>query len=162
MSPTRGFSAAVAALAIASAFAVGAAPAGAKAKPTPSPVPTAAPVADPAVTKLARQQFVAWQAGTIDKKLYVPEVAVKMTDDKVQDVSRHIGPLGALLDLTYVGPFVGADFPDGAHGHIYQMTCSNGKVYEWLVIDADGKIATIYFRDTLTTEDIEAPAPSPT
>ena len=150
------------ALAIAVALASGVSPAGAKGKATPSPSPTVAPSADPAITKLARQQFVAWQAGTINKNLYVPEVAEKMTDAKVADVSRHIAPLGALLDLSYVGPFVGQDFPDGAKGHIYQMTCSNGKVYEWLVIDADGKIATIYFRDTLTTEDIEAPAPSPT
>jgi hypothetical protein len=134
----------------------------AKGTPSPSPSPTVPPVADPAVTKVARQQFVAWQAGAVDRNLYAPELAAKMTDDKIADVSRHIGPLGALLNTTYIGPFVGADFPSGARGYIYQMLCSNGNVYEWMVIGADGKLATIYFRDTLTTEDVEAPAPSPT
>lgn len=134
----------------------------ARGKPTPSPSPTVAPVADPAITKLARQQFLAWQIGAIDKSLYNPELVVKMTDAKVADVSRHIAPVGALESTTYIGPFTGADLPAGARGYIYEMICSDGKLYEWLIVDAQGKIASIFFRDTLTTENVTAPAPTPT
>lgn len=128
-------------------------PAGARPAPTPSPSPTVPPVADPAITKLARQQFVAWQIGTIDKSLYSPELLAKATDEKIADVSRHIAPLGALISMNYIAPFSGEDFPPDAKGYIYQMICSNGKIYEEIVLTG-GKIGYLYFRDTLTTEDV--------
>jgi hypothetical protein len=132
--------------------------------PTPSPAPTPAPVADPAVTKIAVQQFLAWQIGTIDKSLYDPRLLANMTDAKIADVSKHIAPLGALISTVYIGPFSGEDFPPDAKGYIYQMTCSNGKMYEEMVLTGT-KIGYMYFRDKLTTEDVTAPAgtsaPSP-
>jgi hypothetical protein len=139
-------------------------PAGARPKATPSPSPTVAPVADPAITKLARQQFLAWQIGTIDKSLYAADLLAKATDEKIADVSRHIAPLGALISLDYIAPFSGEDFPADAKGYIYQMNCSNGKIYEEIVLTG-GKIGYLYFRDTLTTEDVTtqgAPAPTST
>jgi hypothetical protein len=133
-------------------------------KATPSPSPTVAPVADPAITKLARQQFLAWQIGTIDKSLYTADLLSKATDDKIADVSRHIAPLGALISMDYVTPFSGEDFPADAKGYIYQMNCSNGKIFEEIVLTG-GKIGYLYFRDTLTTEDETVPggggSPSP-
>jgi hypothetical protein len=137
-----------------------ASPAGARPKPTPTPSPTVAPVADPAITKLARQQFLAWQIGTIDKTLYSPDLLAKATDEKIADVSRHIAPLGALISLDYVAPFTGEGFPTDAKGYIYQMNCSNGKIFEEIVLTG-GKIGYLYFRDTLTTEDVTAPAGTP-
>ncbi|HTA37887.1 MAG TPA: hypothetical protein VK760_02365 [Candidatus Acidoferrales bacterium] len=138
-----------------------ASPAGARPKPTPSPSPTAAPVADPAITKLARQQFLAWQIGTIDKNLYSADLLAKATDDKIADVSKHIAPLGALISLDYIAPFSGEDFPPGAKGYIYQMNCSNGKIFEEIVLTDAGKIGYLYFRDTLTTEDVTTQGASP-
>jgi hypothetical protein len=132
-------------------------PAGARPKATPTPSPTAAPVADPAITKLARQQFLAWQIGTIDKSLYSPDLLAKANDAKIADVSRHIAPLGALISLDYIAPFSGEDFPPDAKGYIYQMNCSNGKIFEEIVLTG-GKIGYLYFRDTLTTEDVSAPS----
>jgi hypothetical protein len=128
-------------------------PAGARPKATPTPSPTVAPVADPAITKLARQQFLAWQIGTIDKSLYTADLLAKATDEKIADVSRHIAPLGALISLDFIAPFSGEDFPADAKGYIYQMNCSNGKIYEEIVLTG-GKIGYMYFRDTLTTEDV--------
>lgn len=152
-------------LAVVAAALLFAVPAGARSKPTPSPAPTVAPSADPAVTKLIRQQFLAWQVGSIDKTLYDPQLVAQMTDAKIADTSKHIAPLGALTATDYVGPFSGEDFPEGAHGYIYQMTCSNAKIYVWMVVTAAGKIATMKFTDTLTTEDVSAPpdanAPTP-
>lgn len=145
------------------AVAVCLAPACAQARPkaTPTPAPTPAPVADPVVTKVVRQQFVAWQAGSINKSLYAPEVLPKLTDAQITTVSRALGELGPLTDTVYIGPFSAADIPAGAHGYIYQMRCSNGSVYLWLVLDADAKIATIFFKNKLDVETIENPASQP-
>lgn len=138
-------------------------PAGAQARPsaTPTPAPTPTPVADPAVTKVARQQFVAWQAGSINRSLYAPQVLPKLTDAKIADVSHALGGLGPLTDTVYIGPFSAVDIPAGAHGYIYQMRCASGNIYLWLILDADAKIATIFFKDKLDVETIENPGSQP-
>jgi hypothetical protein len=139
--------------------------AGARPKATPTPVPTPTPVADPGITKLVVQQFVAWQAGNVNKTLYAPAVLSKLTDDKINQVSHALGTLGALTGTVYIGPFSAQDVPADAHGYIYQMQCREGNVYLWMIIDGQGKIATIFFKDRLDTEEVEVPAsaaPSPT
>jgi len=127
---------------------------------TPTPSPTPSPVADPAVTKVARQQFVQWQAGVINKALYAPQLLPQLTDAKITDTSSKLGQLGALTDLVYVGPWLNPDFPTGVRGYIYQMRCISGNVYLWLALQPDGKIATIFFKDRLDVETV-TPAPSP-
>ncbi len=137
-------------------------PAGARPHPTPTPEPTPTPVADPAVTKLVRQQFVAWQAGSINKALYAPALLPKLTDAKINDVARALAALGPLNDTIFVGPFAAADIPPDAHGYIYQMRCENGSIYLWLILDSGGKIATIFYKDKLEVETIERPGtPAP-
>jgi hypothetical protein len=125
---------------------------------TPSPTP---PIADPAITKLARQQFVAWQAGDVNQRLYAQQVLDKLTDAKIADTSRALGSLGALTDTVYIGPWIDPSFPAGARGYIYQMHCISGNIYLWLALDAQGRIATIFFKNRLDTETV-TPAPSPT
>jgi hypothetical protein len=140
------------------------APAIARPTATPTTAPTPTPVADPTVTKIARQQFVAWQAGSINKSLYAPAVVPKLTDAKINDVARVLAALGPLTDTAFIGPFSAADIPPEAHGFIYQMRCSGGNIYLWMILDANGKIATIFFKDKLDVETIErpgTPAPSP-
>jgi hypothetical protein len=146
-------------LAIAAALA---APAGARTSPTPAPTPT--PVADPAVTKIARQQFVAWQAGSINKSLYATQLMPQLTDAKVGDVARVLAALGPLNDTVFIGPFAAPDIPPDAHGYIYQMRCAEGNIYLWLILDPTGKIASLFFKDRLDVETIErpgTPAPAP-
>jgi len=128
------------------------------ATPTPSPEPS--PVADPAVTKIARQQFVQWQAGVVNKSLYLPPVVPKLTDDKVAETSKQLAELGALIDVVYIGRWLNPEFPPGTDGYIYQMRCVSGNVYEWLVIDAQGKLNVI-FKNRLDVENV-TPAPSAT
>jgi hypothetical protein len=137
-----------------------AAPGFARTQPAPTPSPTAPPVADPAVTKVARQQFVAWQAATINKSLYAEKVLPQLTDDKIADTSKALGQLGALSDMVFVGPWINPDFPPGSHGYIFQMRCVEGNVYLWLALDPQGKIATIFFKNRLDFETV-TPAPSP-
>ena len=158
----RFFSGALLALGIAVAPCIPAAAAHARATPTPAPTPT--PVADPAVTKIVRQQFVAWQAASINKSLYAPTVVPKLTDAKVADVAQKLAALGPLTETVYIGPFSAADIPPDAHAYIYQMHCTDGSIYLWMIIDADGKIATIFFKDKLDVETVErpgTPAPAP-
>jgi hypothetical protein len=128
------------------------------APPTPSPSPT--PIADPVITKLARQQFVQWQAGSVNKSLYAEQVLAKLSDAKIADTSTALGQLGALTDVVYLGPWIAADFPPGARGYVYQMRCSSGSIYLWLALNAQGKIATILFKSRLDVETV-TPAPSP-
>jgi hypothetical protein len=133
--------------------------------PTATPAPTPTPVADPAVTKIARQQFVAWQEGSIDKNAYAAALLPKLTDDKVTEVAHALAALGPLTNTVFIGPFEANDIPPDARGYIYQMQCTGGAVYLWMIIDGKGKIATLFFKNRLEEETIErpaAPVPSPT
>ncbi len=126
-----------------------------RATPTPSPSP---PVADPAITKIARAQFVQWQAGVVNKNLYAPQTMPQLTAEKIANTSGLLAQLGALTDTVYIGPWYNPNFPE-RRGYIYQMRCVSGNVYLWLGLDADGKIATIFFKNRLDVETI-TPAPS--
>jgi hypothetical protein len=145
----------IAAIALASA-----APGLARPHATPTPAPTPTPIADPAITKLARQQFVSWQAGTINKSLYAQQVLDKLDDAKIAQTSEALGQLGALIDVVFLGPWIAPDFPPGARGYAYQMRCTSGNIYLWLALDAKGKIATILFKNRLDVETV-TPTPSP-
>jgi hypothetical protein len=128
------------------------------ATPTPSPSP---PVADPAITQIARQQFVQWQAGVVNKSLYAPQVQPQLTDDKISDTSTQLAKLGALTSTVYVGRWLNPDFPAGTNGYIYQMRCVEGNVYLWLALDSQGKFATVFFKNRLDVENV-TPSPSAT
>lgn len=142
--------------ALAAAFLALAPVAQARPHATPTPAPTPTPVADPAVARLARQQFVAWQAGNINKTLYAEGVAEKLSDAKVDEVSKALGKLGPFTEAIYIGPFSASDIPADAHGYIFKMQCTEGAVYQWMIVDGQGKIATIFFKDRLDLESIEA------
>lgn len=134
------------------------APGSARPHVTPSPSPT--PIEDPVITKLARQQFVDWQAGVVNQHLYASQVLEKLTDAKIADTSKALAQLGALDSTIYIGPWIDATFPSGAHGYIYQMKCASGDIYLWLALDAQGKIATIFFKNRLDAETV-TPSPRP-
>lgn len=118
-------------------------------------------MADPAITLIARQQFVQWQAGVVNRNLYAPEVQPKLTAAKIGETSGALAQLGALTSTVYIGRWINPDFPSGAHGYIYQMRCVSGNVYLWLALQGDGKIATIFFKSRLDVENV-TPAPSAT
>lgn len=137
-------------------------PATGLARPHATPAPTPTPVADPAITKIARQQFVQWQAGSVNKSLYAPETTAKLTDEKIADTARVLGRLGALNDMVYIGRWINPDMPT-LSGYIYQMRCIEGNIYLWLALQSDGKIASIVFKDRLDVENVTpTPAPTPT
>jgi len=152
----------IAAVACAALALVIAGPATGLARPHSTPAPTPTPVADPAITKIARQQFVQWQAGSVNKSLYAPETVEKLTDSKIADTAHALGQLGALTDMVYIGRWINPEMPQ-LSGYIYQMRCTEGNVYLWLALQSDGKIASIVFKDRLDVENVTpAPSPAPT
>jgi hypothetical protein len=126
---------------------------------TPSPSPT--PVADPAITKIARQQFVQWQAGVVNKNLYDKALVLELTDAKITETSKALSQLGALNDTVFIGDWLNPTFPPGTRGYIYQMRCVEANVYLWMAIDAQGKIARFFMRNRLDAITV-TPSPSPT
>ncbi|MFZ1018428.1 MAG: hypothetical protein WAN39_11200 [Candidatus Cybelea sp.] len=147
-------------LAMAIALACAVLPPAGLARPHPSPSPSPTPIADPQITLLARQQFVAWQAGEINQHLYAQQVLDKLSDAKISETSHALGQLGALTDTVFIGPWEDPSFPSGARGYIYQMHCVEGNIYLWLALDPQGKIATIFFKNRLDTETV-TPSPKP-
>lgn len=130
-------------LAIAPAFAL---PALARHAPaTSTPAPTPKPVENPAITKIARQQFVAWQAGVVNPKLYSDDMQAKMLPSTLADTSRNIGALGALISTEFEGPVLVDDAPATSNSYLYQMTCANGSVFMQFALLPDGKIAGMLF-----------------
>jgi hypothetical protein len=154
------FSPYIAAMGVALLFAALPSTSAARTHATAAPSPTPSPIADPAITKLARQQFVAWQAGVVNDRLYAAQVLDKLSPDKIADTSRALGQLGALTDTIFIGPWIDPSFPTGAHGYIYQMRCQSGNVYLLLALDSTGKIATVLFKSRLDVETV-TPAPNP-
>ena len=59
-----------------------------------------------------------------------------------------------------MGRWINPDFPPARSGYIYQMRCTQGNVYLWLALDADGKIATIFFKNRLDVETVTPSEPS--
>lgn len=112
--------------------------------PTASPTP---PPEDPAVTQIARHEFVAWQAGVVTPARYAEKAQAGLTADKIATTSKELGAAGTLVKTDWVGPLIVDDAPPGTHGYWYKMTCENSVVYERLIIAPDGKIDGILFRD---------------
>ncbi|HEY9086349.1 MAG TPA: hypothetical protein VIN40_10515, partial [Candidatus Tyrphobacter sp.] len=97
------------------ALALIATPAQARHQAPPTPSPTPIPPADPAVTRMARRQFVMWQAGRIDRAEYTAELSAQIDDAKIEQNSVQLGALGALIDVRYLGPLPNLGLPPGAN-----------------------------------------------
>jgi hypothetical protein len=140
----------LAAVAIALALLV-AAPAMARPSPTssPSPFPTATPVEDPAVTAVAKREFVAWQAGVVKRTSYTPAMQLKLTDDLIGQTARALGTLGALQSMQFLGPVDVDDAPPNSQSYMYKVNCANGSVYMQFALTPEGKVAGMLFQDKL-------------
>ena len=122
----------------------------AKAHPTPTPTVTPSPPPeDPQITRVARREFVSWQAGNVDLSRYSDDAKPQLTDDKIGKTSKALGQLGALVRTEWIGTLGFDHAPAGVKGYLYRMVCTQGAVYEQLVIDSAGKVTGIVFRDKL-------------
>lgn len=103
-----------------------------------APLPSATPTANPAMEKLARQQFGAFASGRIDASQY----SVSLPKDAIPQVQAFLSALGPVqsVDLVQSGKINGDTL------YVYRFTCQNGAALEQLSVKANGKIDGIYFR----------------
>jgi hypothetical protein len=125
-------------------------PAQARSHATPTPAPTPLPPEDPAATKVARQQFVAWQLGTLDRSRYTDELNGLADADAVTKTSAALVQLGSLQSMEWLGYRSAAGVVAGTKTYLYRVHGSLGTVLMQFSIQLDGKIAGIIFRDNLT------------
>jgi hypothetical protein len=140
-----------AAVALACAM-LAAAPAVAYARAHPTPTPSATPVPppeDPVVTRVARREFVSWQAGSVDSNRYADVAKPKLQADKIASIAQNLGALGAFVRSEYIAPVYLENPPPGIKAYLYRMVCTEGAVYEEIILDAQGKVTGIVFRDKL-------------
>lgn len=106
--------------------------------PLPSPKPA---VEDPKIHKLAVQQFLSWQSGTVDRSLYGDQVNAELTDDMMDKGTKTLANLGALQKAQ----FQGISTAKGTTFYVYKMVCANGTIQMDFALDSAGKIALIFF-----------------
>ena len=123
--------------------------------PTPTPSPTPTPIADPAITQLARQQFVAWQAGIVNKSLYVAAGAREAYRCKDRrDVSQALGQLGRADGHGLHRALGRPELPAGrARLHLPDAAASTATSTCGWRSTAQGKIATIFFKEPARRRD---------
>jgi hypothetical protein len=125
-------------------------PAQARAHATPTPAPTPLPPEEPDATKVARQQFVAWQLGTLDRARYTDELNGLADADAVTKTSAALTQLGSLQSMEWLGYRTAPGVIAGTKTYLYRVHGSRGTVLMQFSIQPDGKIAGIIFRDNLT------------
>ena len=119
-------------------------------KPTPAPSATPLPPEDPSVTAVARKQFVAWQAGIVNRQLYTDDMNGLMTPDKVAETSKELAHLGGLLQAVWAGPAHSDSVPPGSKTYIYHMICSDGHAYMEFSIEPTGLLAGMIFSEKMS------------
>lgn len=101
-----------------------------------SAAPAPAVTEDPAITKLAREQYDAFAAGKVDQSQYsaaVPQAAISQ-------VQAGLTSIGAVKSVAFVKGSTLA----GSMVYVYKFTCAKGAAYEQIAVK-DGKIDGIYF-----------------
>jgi hypothetical protein len=96
------------------------------------------------ITDRARTEFLAWQAGAIDRSHYSTYAGLHFTDAYVAQLSPSIREYGELESVV----FAGRSISKGTEIYSYHLTCSNANVQMQLGIDHSGKINQIVFRGT--------------
>jgi hypothetical protein len=111
--------------------------------PSPAASPSAQPaVEDPAVTRIAKQQFEAWKAGAPDPALYMAGVDQYFTSSIKARVKTFLTSIGDVQSFKYVGKQLTAI---GVSVDTYEITGSTGTAVETIHLDPKGKIDFLYF-----------------
>jgi hypothetical protein len=103
------------------------------AAPVPSPLPTD----NPAIGKLAREQFYAFVAGKVDPSQY----SISIPTQAMPQARAFLSSLGPVVNVTLVQ----STKMDDSDVYVYKFTCQNGAALEQISIK-NGKIDGIYFR----------------
>lgn len=109
---------------------------------SPPPIPSPLPAPDdPKMHKLAVQQFLSWQAGTVDRTAYSDDINSQLNDEMLDRATKTLANLGGLQQVT----FRGISHPKGLDVYVYTMHCERGSVDMEFAVEPDGKIAMIFF-----------------
>ncbi len=122
----------------------------ARAHASPTPAPTPLPPEDPAATKVATKQFLAWQIGSIDRTKYTDELNALADADQVTHTAAALRQLGGLKSMQWMGYRNAEGVPEGSKTYVYRANCLNGSVLMQFSLTPTGKVAGIIFRDNLT------------
>jgi hypothetical protein len=120
-----------------------AAPASISAAANASADATAAPLAeDPAITAAVKREFLAWQAGKIDRSVYSAEMNKALPDSAVAQVSGQLRSLGAPTKFVYIDRSIVSE----NRAYTYGAETPKAKLRILYVLDTAGKISGLWFR----------------
>jgi CubicO group peptidase (beta-lactamase class C family) len=103
-----------------------------------------APGEDPAITSAARAEYDRWRAGKIDLSRYAATSRASITDAMVQQVGGGLATFGAPTSFVFGGK---QPMPNNAGiAYTYRVVTPKGAVQYVYALDADGKIAAIWFK----------------
>jgi hypothetical protein len=104
--------------------------------------PAPAPGEDARVTATARAQFEAVTSGVLDRTVYTAALNEGLTPELIEQVRASLAALGPAIAFTFV-----SRANDGRYEtYVYKVQCTQGSVRESFSLDAEGKIAGLYFR----------------
>ncbi|MBV8375019.1 MAG: hypothetical protein JO302_05875 [Candidatus Eremiobacteraeota bacterium] len=136
----------------------------AQAAPAPPPAPApAAPAttsgsssksapatkaADPAaVAKNAGSLLHQLQTGTVDRTALDAKMSAALTDAQLSQIKGQLGPLGDPVSVTPTG----SNTQNGLTVYTYNVDFKSGSLTEYYVLDADGKVAGVWFKPAAST-----------
>lgn len=116
-------------------------------RPAATPIASPLPSEAPGVHRIVVAQFVAWQAGVLDRSKYGTEFNAQISDAHVKKVSSELDALGAFESAEYLGPTTVPNSPAGISSYVYRMICENGAVYVRISLSPSGRVGGILFAD---------------
>jgi len=116
--------------------------------PTPAASPAASSPAsdqfDGDETARAKEWLHRLQTGNVDHSQLDAQMEVALNPKLVKQLAQKFGPLGEPTDCTYLGQ---QDYSGDRTAYVYHVTFKSGAYNEILVLDKDGKIASIQLPD---------------
>ncbi len=109
---------------------------------SPPPLLSPKPAPDePKMHKLAVQQFLAWQGGSLDRGRYSDDVNAQLSNETLDASEKTLAALGALQNAT----FRGISRAKSINVYVYRMICEHGSIDMEFALQPDGKIALLFF-----------------
>jgi hypothetical protein len=97
---------------------------------------------DPAVGTAVKKQYLAWQAGKVDRNDFSAEMNKGLPDGTVARVASQLQSLGAATRFTYVERTLW----NGNRVYTYRVETAKAKLRMLYTVDAAGKITALWFR----------------
>jgi hypothetical protein len=111
--------------------------------PPPAPPAPAAKTSDPAtIAKNAEGLLQQMQSGKVDRSTLDEKMNSSLSDDQLSQIKGQLGPLGKPVGFTSEG----SQNQNGLTVYTYKVDFQGGSLTETYVVDADGKVAGVWFK----------------